>query len=91
MVDEAAVDELEEAKTCPVTVAVHVRPLLGEERSAESLNANTLRCSRAQATQAGQRRPNVILMMADDQDVELGSLQFMPKLNRYLKEEGKVY
>ena len=55
MVDEAAVDELEEAKTCPVTVAVHVRPLLGEERSAESLNANTLRCSRAQATQAGQQ------------------------------------
>ena len=27
-------------------------------------------------------------MMADDQDTELGSLQFMPKLNRYLKEEG---
>ena len=28
-------------------------------------------------------------MMADDQDTELGSLQFMPKLNRYLREEGK--
>lgn len=35
------------------------------------------------------KRPNIILMMADDQDTELGSLQFMPKLNRYLKEEGK--
>ena len=30
-------------------------------------------------------------MMADDQDTELGSLQFMPKLNRYLREEGAEF
>ena len=30
-------------------------------------------------------------MMADDQDTELGSLQFMPKLNRFLREEGKLW
>ena len=36
-------------------------------------------------------RPNIILMMADDQDTELGSLQFMPKLNRYLREEGAEF
>ena len=36
------------------------------------------------------KRPNIILMMADDQDTELGSLQFMPKLNRFLREEGKL-
>lgn len=37
------------------------------------------------------KRPNIILMMADDQDTELGSLQFMPKLNRYLREEGAEF
>ncbi len=35
------------------------------------------------------KRPNIILMMADDQDTELGSLNYMPKLKRYLQEEGK--
>lgn len=40
------------------------------------------------ASKRFSRRPNIILMMADDQDVELGSLQFMPKLNRYLREGG---
>ena len=37
------------------------------------------------------RRPNIVLIMSDDQDVELGSLQFMPRLNRYLREEGTYF
>ena len=35
------------------------------------------------------KRPNIVLLMTDDQDTELGSLLFMPKLNKYLKEQGK--
>ena len=36
-------------------------------------------------------RPNIILVLTDDQDTELGSLKFMPKLNRLLREEGVSY
>lgn len=38
-----------------------------------------------------QSRPNIVLLLTDDQDTQLGSLQFMPKLSKFLREKGVTY
>ncbi|XP_073984161.1 extracellular sulfatase SULF-1 homolog isoform X1 [Rhodnius prolixus] len=41
--------------------------------------------------QPKERRPNIVLIMTDDQDVELGSLNFMPRTLRLLRDGGAEF
>lgn len=38
-----------------------------------------------------ERKPNIVLILTDDQDVELGSLSFMPRTMRLLRDDGAQF
>lgn len=35
-----------------------------------------------------EKKPNIVLILTDDQDIELGSLSFMPRTMRLLRDDG---
>lgn len=43
-----------------------------------------LACSRG-------KRPNIVFILSDDQDLEMGSIDYMPLLGKYLKAKGTTY
>lgn len=45
----------------------------------------------APVTSSRERKPNIVLILTDDQDVELGSLNFMPKTLRSIRDEGAQF
>lgn len=39
----------------------------------------------------GQEKPNIVFLLTDDQDVTANSLDYMPKLNKLLRQEGMEF
>lgn len=43
------------------------------------------------ASVVAAKQPNMIVILTDDQDGEMGSLDYMPLLHRYLLQEGTLF
>lgn len=40
---------------------------------------------------SGQRRPNVVFILTDDQDLHMGSLDYMPLTKKHITEQGTFF
>ncbi|KAH8806191.1 arylsulfatase [Xylogone sp. PMI_703] len=50
-----------------------------------------LLCNTIIGAQQADKRPNIIFILTDDQDVRMHSLSHMPKVQKHLMEEGTTY
>ena len=54
-------------------------------------NLTSVFCKVRVRTKNSSLKANIILILTDDQDKDLGSLQFMPKVAKYLGGGGATY
>lgn len=40
---------------------------------------------------AGRTRPNFVIILTDDQDLHMGSMEYMPNVQKYIRNHGAVY
>ncbi|KAK8723563.1 hypothetical protein OTU49_011785, partial [Cherax quadricarinatus] len=63
-----------------------------DQIKSEETRRNTYTAHRPLHSSGGHRRPpNIVLIMTDDQDVELGSLNYMPSLMSLMKDRGAYF
>lgn len=44
-----------------------------------------------QQTLGEEKRPNIVMILTDDQDLHMGSLDFMPQTRRLIADEGTTF
>ncbi len=56
-----------------------------------ALVAGVLFLAPSALTSSCRKRPNIVFILTDDQDLEMGSIDYMPLLGKYLRAKGTTY